>query len=70
MPASAAPAGLALASKWVAAYAIGALILLILVRSALGRVLSILGLIGITAVLGYLAITVPEGQGFGNLTFL
>ena len=62
--------GLALASKWVAAYAIGALVLLILVRSALGRVLAILGLIGITAVLGYMAITVPEGQGFGNLTFL
>ena len=40
--------GLALASKWVAAYAIGALLLLILVRSALGRVLAILGLIGIT----------------------
>ena len=35
--------GLALASKWVAAYAIGALLLLILVRSALGRVLAILG---------------------------
>ncbi len=32
--------GLALASKWVAAYAIGALVLLILVRSALGRVLA------------------------------
>ncbi|HEX7951026.1 MAG TPA: phospholipid carrier-dependent glycosyltransferase, partial [Candidatus Limnocylindrales bacterium] len=31
--------GLALASKWVAAYAIGALVLLILIRSALGRVL-------------------------------
>ena len=31
-----------------AAYAIGALLLLILVRSALGRVLAILGLIGIT----------------------
>ncbi len=62
--------GLALSSKWVAAYAIGALVLLILVRSALGRVLAILGMIGITSVLGYLAITVPEGQGFGNLTFL
>jgi len=62
--------GLALASKWVAAYAIGALVLLILVRSALGRVLAILGLIGITGVLGYIAISVPEGAGFGNLTFL
>ena len=62
--------GLALASKWVAAYAIGALVLLILVRSALGRVLAILGLIGLTAVLGYMAISVPEGSGIGNLTFL
>ncbi len=62
--------GLALASKWVAAYAIGALVLLILVRSALGRVLSIIGLIGITGVLGYMAISVPEASGLGNLTFL
>jgi predicted membrane-bound dolichyl-phosphate-mannose-protein mannosyltransferase len=62
--------GLALASKWVAAYAIGALALLLLVRSALGRVLAILGLIAITSVLGYLALSVPEGQGPGNLTFL
>ena len=62
--------GLALASKWVAAYAIGALLLLILVRSALGRALTILGLLSLTAVLGYLAISVPEGAGFGNLTFL
>ena len=67
--------GLALASKWVAAYAIGALLLLILIRSALGRVLAILGLIGITAVLGYMAISVPAAAGstdpgFGNLTFL
>jgi hypothetical protein len=62
--------GLALASKWVAAYAIGALVLLLLARSALGRVLAILGMIGLTSVLGYLAITVPEGGGFGNLTFL
>jgi len=62
--------GLALASKWVAAYAIGALLLLVLVRSALGRVLAILGMIAITGVLGYIAISVPEGAGFGNLTFL
>ncbi|MEX1171901.1 MAG: phospholipid carrier-dependent glycosyltransferase [Chloroflexota bacterium] len=62
--------GLALASKWVAAYAIGALALLLLVRSALGRVLAILGLIAITGVLGYMAISVPEGQGVGNLVFL
>ena len=67
--------GLALASKWVAAYAIGALLLLILVRSALGRVLAILGLIALTGVLGYMAISVPVAAGatdagFGNLTFL
>jgi hypothetical protein len=62
--------GLALASKWVAAYAIGALLLLILVRSALGRLLAIVGMIAITGVLGYIAISVPEGSGFGNLSFL
>ena len=67
--------GLALASKWVAAYAIGAVVLLILVRSALGRVLAILGMIGLTSVLGYMAISVPAAAGstdpgFGNLTFL
>ncbi len=62
--------GLALASKWVAAYAIGALVLLLLVRSALGRVMAILGLIAITSVLGYIALAVPEGQGIGNVTFL
>ena len=75
MPAIGVLLGLALASKWVAAYAIGALLLLILVRSALGRVVAILGLIGITAVLGYMAISVPAAAGttdpgFGNLTFL
>ncbi len=59
--------GLALASKWVAAYAIGALVLLLLVRSALGRVLAILGLIAITGALGYLAMA---GPGYGNLPFL
>jgi hypothetical protein len=62
--------GLALASKWVAAYAIGALALLLLVRSALGRVVALLGMIAITSVLGYLAISVPEGQGIGNVAFL
>ena len=70
MPAIGVLLGLALASKWVAAYAIGALALLLLVRSALGRVVAILGLIAITSVLGYIAISVPEGQGFGNVTFL
>ena len=35
-----------------------------------GRVVAILGLITLTGVLGYMAMSVPEGQGFGNLTFL
>jgi hypothetical protein len=62
--------GFALAAKWVAAYAIGALGILILTRSALGRVLLILGLIVGTTALGYLAISVPEGQSGGNYLFL
>ncbi|HVL53048.1 MAG TPA: phospholipid carrier-dependent glycosyltransferase [Vitreimonas sp.] len=61
--------GLALASKWVAAYAIGALAILILARSALGRVVLVTGMIILTTVLGYMAISVPEGET-GNLTFM
>jgi 4-amino-4-deoxy-L-arabinose transferase-like glycosyltransferase len=61
--------GLALAAKWVAAYAIGALGILILARSALGRVILLAGMIVVTTVLGYMAVSVPEGQQ-GNLTFL
>ncbi|MEK6719136.1 MAG: phospholipid carrier-dependent glycosyltransferase [Chloroflexota bacterium] len=70
MPAIGAMLGLALSAKWVAAYAIAAIGLLILIRSALGRVLVVLALLGGTTVLGYLAISVPEGQGAGNLLFL
>jgi predicted membrane-bound dolichyl-phosphate-mannose-protein mannosyltransferase len=63
--------GLALASKWVAAYAIGALGILILTRTALGRIILIAGLIGLTAVLGWMAIAVPVGSGgVGNLPFV
>jgi hypothetical protein len=63
--------GLGLASKWVALYAIGAIGLLILVRSALGRVIVVLGLAGATAVLGYMAVSVPAGDtASGNLAFL
>ena len=63
--------GLALASKWVALYAIGAIGLLILVRSALGRAVVVLGLAGVTAVLGYMAVSVPAGAtASGNLAFL
>jgi hypothetical protein len=62
--------GLALASKWVAAYAIGGLGLLVLARSALGRVLLIVAMILLTTVLGYMAISVPEGQTGGNYLFM
>ncbi len=53
--------GFALAAKWVAAFAIGGLGLLVLSRSALGRLLLIGGLVLLTTVLGYVAISVPEG---------
>jgi C-terminal four TMM region of protein-O-mannosyltransferase/Dolichyl-phosphate-mannose-protein mannosyltransferase len=68
--------GLGLASKWVAAYAIAAIGLLILVRSALGRVLTIVAMIGVTVVLGYegLVTSVPAaGQAASsgaNLVFM
>ncbi len=62
--------GLALASKWVGAYAIGALGILVLARSALGRLLLILAMVGLTAVLGWMAMSVPEGSdASGNLSF-
>jgi hypothetical protein len=48
--------GLALSAKWVALYAIASIGVLILIRSALGRLLTILGLAGGTGVLGYMAI--------------
>jgi hypothetical protein len=62
--------GLALASKWVALYAMGGIGLMILVRSALGRLVAIVSMIGLSAVLGYLAINVPAGSGLGNLPFV
>jgi dolichyl-phosphate-mannose--protein O-mannosyl transferase len=48
--------GLALSAKWVALYAIASIGVLILIRSALGRLLAILGLAAGTGVLGYMAI--------------
>lgn len=63
--------GLALASKWVAAYAIGGLGILVLARSALGRVVLLAALVLLTAALGYLGLAVPAGAtSGGNLTFL
>ena len=52
--------GLALASKWVGAYAIGGIVLLVLLRSALGRIIALVGMIGLTAALGALAIRAPR----------
>ena len=70
LPAVGVLLGLALASKWVAAYAIGALGILILARSALGRLILIGGLIGLTGVLGWMGLAVPPDSGAsGNLTF-
>jgi len=62
--------GFALASKWVAAYAMGGMGLLILARSALGRALLIAGLVVLTTATGYVAISVPEGQSGGNYVYL
>jgi predicted membrane-bound dolichyl-phosphate-mannose-protein mannosyltransferase len=64
--------GLGLASKWVALYAIGGMGILILGRSALGRLLLVIGFALITATLGYMAIAVsPEATtSGGNLLFL
>ena len=64
--------GLGLASKWVALYALGGVGILILARSALGRIILILGLAAVTATLGYMAIAVSptnETSG-GNILFL
>ncbi|HEY3333627.1 MAG TPA: phospholipid carrier-dependent glycosyltransferase [Candidatus Limnocylindrales bacterium] len=70
MPAIGVLLGLALGSKWVAAYAIGALGILVLVRSALGRIILIAGLVGLTGVLGWMAMAVPtDSTVSGNLLF-
>ncbi|MGD0121759.1 MAG: phospholipid carrier-dependent glycosyltransferase [Candidatus Limnocylindrales bacterium] len=56
MPVMGVILGFALASKWVALYAIASIGVLILIRSALGRLIAILGLAGGTGVLGWMAI--------------
>jgi Gpi18-like mannosyltransferase len=62
--------GLALATKWVAAYAIGAIGLLILLRSALGRLLALIAMIGLTALLGQIAIAPPPDVENPQLNYL
>ena len=70
MPLVGVSLGIALAAKWVAAYAIGALGILVLARSALGRVLLVAGLILATTVLGYIGLSVPAGTTGGNYLFM
>jgi hypothetical protein len=71
MPALGVILGLALASKWVGLYAIASIGILILIRSALGRLITIVGLAAGTGILGWQAIaemkTLP---GTGNLPAL
>ncbi|MBA3958880.1 MAG: phospholipid carrier-dependent glycosyltransferase, partial [Chloroflexi bacterium] len=62
--------GLALASKWVGAYAVGLVVLLILLRSAMGRIVALLGMIGLTGLLGSLAIRPPEDVVDPGLNFM
>ena len=70
MPAIGIALGFALAAKWVAIYAIGALGVLILARSALGRLLLIGALVLATTALGYLGLSVPVGESGGNYLFI
>ena len=63
--------GMALASKWVALYGAGALGLMWLARSSLGRALAVVGLIGIGALLLPSALSVSaDGGRLPNLPFL
>ncbi|HEX2626452.1 MAG TPA: phospholipid carrier-dependent glycosyltransferase, partial [Candidatus Limnocylindrales bacterium] len=63
--------GFALASKWVAAFAIGGLGILSLTRSALGRLILIGGLLVATTLLGWIAISVgPDATTGGNYVFI
>lgn len=62
--------GLAFASKWVGLYAIGAVGLLVLIRSALGRWLALLAMVAMTAVLGYIAINPATSVANPSLNYL
>jgi hypothetical protein len=69
MPVLGVVLGLALSAKWVALYAIASIGVLILIRSALGRLLTILGLAAGTGVLGYMAIAeMKYAPGTGNVS--
>jgi hypothetical protein len=65
MPVLGAILGLALASQWPAFYAIASMVMLVLIRSALGRLVAILSLAVATGALGWMAIA----GGTANYTF-
>ena len=62
--------GLAFASKWVGLYAMGAVGLLILIRSALGRWLALMMMVALTAMLGYTAISPATTAANPSLNYL
>jgi hypothetical protein len=62
--------GFALASKWVAAYAIGGMGILVLARSALGRAILVAGLIVLATATGYVAISVGGAKTDPNYVYL
>jgi hypothetical protein len=71
MPVLGVVLGLALASKWVGLYAIASIGILIFIRSALGRLLTILGLVAGTGILGWNAIAEMQTlPGTGNVAAL
>jgi hypothetical protein len=70
LPAVGVLLGLAFASKWVGLYAIGAVGLLILIRSALGRWIALVAMVALTAVLGYIAINPATNVANPSLNYL
>ena len=62
--------GLALSAKWVGAYAIGGIVLLVLLRSAVGRVIALGAMIGMTGILGYIAWGPDVANVSRNIIFL
>jgi len=72
LPAIGGLLGLALAAKWVGAYAIGGAVLIVLFRSSAGRLLALAGMVVLTGVLGYLAVvqTPPNLFFFGLMVGL
>ncbi|HVQ21842.1 MAG TPA: phospholipid carrier-dependent glycosyltransferase, partial [Candidatus Saccharimonadia bacterium] len=62
--------GLALAAKWVGLYAIGGIVMLILLRSAVGRVLALSGMVVLTGLLGWLAVSSPSSSSTDGVGLL